>query len=71
MDFLSKMHVSDLIWQLPDLIWHLLDRKVGVLDGMSKVVPKKMSIFDWRGAHRCHHAGTKRKLFLKSAGPPV
>ena len=32
MDFLSKMDVSDLIWELPDQIWHLFERKVGVLD---------------------------------------
>ena len=40
MDFLSKMHVSDLIWQLPDQIWHLLERKVGVLDGRSEDFPQ-------------------------------
>ena len=41
MDFLNKMHVSDLIWQLPDLIWQLLERKVGVLDGWSRDFQKK------------------------------
>ena len=35
------------------------------------IFPKKVSIFDWRDAHRCHHARTKRTLFLKNAGPPV
>ena len=41
MHFLSKMHVSDLIWELPDLIWHLLDRKVSVLDWRSEDLKKK------------------------------
>ena len=41
MDFLSKIHVSDLIWHLPDLIWQLLERKVCVLDGRSEDFTKK------------------------------
>ena len=50
MDFLSKMHVSDLIWELPDLIWHLLDRKVSVLDWRSEDFKKKCA-FSTGGAH--------------------
>ena len=50
MDFLSKMHVSELIWELPDLIWQLLERKVCVLDGKSEDF-KKVCIFDGRDAH--------------------
>ena len=48
MDFLSKMHVSDLIWQLPDQIWHLLERKVCVLDERSKDF-QKSEHFRWEG----------------------
>ena len=40
-DFLSKMHVSELIWELPDLIWHLLEAKVNVLDERSENFKKK------------------------------
>ena len=40
-DFLSKMHVSELIWKLPDLIWHLLETKVSILDGRSEDFKKK------------------------------
>ena len=40
-DFLSKMHVSELIWELPDLIWQLLERKIRVLDGRSEDFKKK------------------------------
>ena len=40
-DFLSKIHVSELIWELPDLIWQLLERKVRVLDGRSEDFKKK------------------------------
>ena len=50
MDFLSKMDVSDLIWELPDQIWHLFERKVGVLDERSEDFPKKLT-FSTRGAH--------------------
>ena len=49
-EFLSKIHVSELIWELPDVIWHLLERKVSVLDGRSEDLKKKCA-FSTRGAH--------------------
>ena len=74
MDFLSKMHVSELIWELPDLIWliwQLPERKVSVFDGRSEDFKEKVCIFDGRDAHRCHHARGKHIFFLKNAGPPM
>ena len=50
MDFLSKIHVSDLIWPLPDQIWHLFVRKIGVLDERSEDFQKKLT-FSTGGAH--------------------
>ena len=50
MHFLSKIQLSDLIWEVPDLIWHLPDRKVSVLDGRSENFKKKCQ-FSTGGAH--------------------
>ena len=50
MDFLGKMHVSDLIWRLPDLIWHILDRKVSILDWRSEYF-QNMLQFHVEGTH--------------------
>ena len=50
MHFLSKMHVSDLIWELPDLIWHLLIRKGSVLGRRAEDFKHKCA-FSTGGAH--------------------
>ena len=42
--------LSELIWELPDLIWHRLERKVSVLDGRSEDFKNKCA-FSMGGTH--------------------
>ena len=70
-DFLSKMHLSQLIWELPDLIWHLLERKVSVLDGRSEDFKNKCA-FSIGGTHiDVTTLQRNAYFFLKNAGPPI
>ena len=58
MDFLSKMHVSELIWELPDLILHLLQRKLRVLDGRSE----DFKNYPYEDAH--HNVGKHKRIYV-------
>ena len=54
----SKMYVSDLIRELPDMIWHLLDRKVSVLDGRSE----DFKNYPYEDAH--HNVGKHKRIYV-------